>query len=506
MTRIPLWLLVVAGVVQAQTQVFDGQLDGGGDFEMIPIVVPAGTVEISIAHPAQQVGTILDYGLWDPTGFRGYGGGNSEPFVVGEFAASRSYLPGPILPGTWGVMIGKAKVPQPPARYRLEVEFRTTATLAPQSRAELSPVELSADARWYAGDFHVHSAESGDARPSLDAVATFAVSRGLDFVEFSEHNTSAHVGLLEGAQGRHPTVLLVPGVEFTTYKGHANGIGAVRYVDHRLGLGGVTIDTAFAALREQGAIVSINHPLLDLGDACIGCKWEHRIPRDLQAVEIATGGWDKTGVFFTKDTIAWWERLVSQGLRAAPIGGSDDHEGGVGSGAFYSPIGSPTTMVFSRGLSVAALLEGVRGGHTVVKLQGPGDPMIDLRIGDGMAGDEVIVSDGEIVATVTGGDGSTFILWRDGKEYARVEVVGDSFEHRQPLTESGRYRGEIQIGGEPRTITNNVWVSLVARPAGCGCGSGGEVLLLIAVALLRRKLARSSLSPREGRGLGRGAI
>ncbi len=489
MTRIPVWLLVVAGVAQAQTQVLEGQLDGGADFEMISFVVPSGTVEISVSHPKpfDQPNNILDFGLWDPTGFRGYGGGNSEPFVVGELAASRSYLPGPILPGTWGVLVGKAKVPQQPPRYRLELEFRSVATLPPQARAELRPVELSTDARWYAGDFHVHSSESGDARPSLDTVATFAASRGLDFVEFSEHNTNAHVGLLDAAQARHPNVLLVPGVEFTTYKGHANGIGALRYVDHRLGLGGVTIDTALAALKEQGAIVSINHPLLDLGDACIGCKWEHRVPRDLQAVELATGGWDKTGVFFTKDTIAWWERLSSQGLRAAPLGGSDDHEGGVGSGAFYSPIGNPTTMVFARGLSVAALLDGVRAGHTVVKLQGPADPMIDLRIGDGMVGDDVVVSAGEIVATVTGGAGATLLVLRDGKEYARVEVVGDSFEHRQPLTEGGRYRAEVQLEGEPRTITNNLWVSLVARPEGCGCASGSELLWLLAVVLLRER-------------------
>ncbi len=490
MRRILPWFLMVASTASAQTVVLEGQLDGGGEFELVPFVVPAGTVEISIAHPSQQSNNVLDYGLWGPEGFRGYGGGNSEPFTVGNQGASRSYLPGTIVPGTWEVMIGKAKVRSAPPRYRLEIELRTAPTLPAQSRSELVPTELSTETRWYAGDFHVHSEQSGDARPSLGAVATFARSRGLDFIELSEHNTNAHVGLLNDVQATQPALLLIPGVEFTTYKGHANGIGATRYVDHRLGLGDVTIEGALAALSAQGAVVSLNHPLLDLGDACIGCKWEHRVPRELKAVEIATGGWDKTGVFFTKDTIAWWERLVSQGQRPAPIGGSDDHEGGQGSGGFYSPVGNPTTMVFAKGLSTAAILEGVRAGHTVVKLQGPDDPMIDLRIGDGMTGDEVFVSEGEIVATITGGDGAVFILLRDGQEYARADVSGASFEYRAPLTESGRYRAEVHVGGEPRTITNNLWVSLVARPEGCGCtGGGGLSMALLALLVLIRKSA-----------------
>lgn len=488
MRRIPLWLMVVAGVVRAQTIVLEGTFDGGGtDFQMVPFTVPAGTEEVFVEHPSQEPANILDYGLWDSTGFRGYGGGNSEGFGVNDTGSTRSYLPGPIVPGTWAVMIGAAKIPTKPARFRLEVSLRTTRTLPPQNRAELFPPDLSTDTRWYAGDFHVHSRQSGDARPTFEEIATFAISRGLDFVELSEHNTNAHYGLIDASQRRLTNFLFIPGVEFTTYKGHANGIGATKYVDHRLGLDGVTIDSAFAALKEQGAVVSLNHPLLDLGDSCIGCKWEHRIPRDLQAVEIATGGWDKTGVFFTKDTIAWWERLVSQGLRPAPIGGSDDHEGGTGSGAFYSPIGNPTTMVFAKALTVANIVEGVRLGHTVVKLQGPGDPMIDLRIGDGMVGDEVLVSEGEIVATVTGGDGAELIILRDGAEQTRVAVSGAEFVHREPLTTSGRYRAEIHVGGEPRTITNNLWVSLVGRPAGCGCAGGGEAVLVMLAAMLMRR-------------------
>ncbi|MCA9786893.1 MAG: hypothetical protein KC488_10090, partial [Candidatus Cloacimonetes bacterium] len=63
-----------------------------------------------------------------------------------------------------------------------------------------------------AGDFHVHSVHSGDARPTLDEIATAAEQVGLDFVEISEHDTTAHLQLLSAVQARHPGVLLVPGI------------------------------------------------------------------------------------------------------------------------------------------------------------------------------------------------------------------------------------------------------------------------------------------------------
>lgn len=492
-----LLLLLCSAPAWAAPLVLEGDLpDGGGsDFVMIPFDVPAGTEEIEIAHPKQQPENILDYGVFDSNGaFRGYGGGNDEPAVIGRLASSRSYLIGPLPAGQWGAMIGKAKVVVSPARYRLEIELRTTATLPPQPmRAPYVPsAPLSTEARWYAGDFHQHSRESGDASPTMDAVATFARGRGLDFVEYSEHNTISQLDFFNDVQSRHPQLLLLPGVEFTTYAGHANGIGSTTYIDHRLGLNGVTIDSALAALTAQpNVVLSINHPLLDLGMTCIGCAWKHKIPRELLgAVEIGTGGFDKTGLIFGKQTIAWWERLSAQGLHLAPVGGSDDHSGGTGMGMFDSPIGSPTTMVFATQLDAASIVEGVRKGHTVVKLQGPSDPMVDLRIGDGMVGDSVVAKSPPLKVTVTGGAGSKLVVLKDGMEALSADVTSDPFEFTDTAS-AGRYRAEVQISGQPRTVTANLWVSDPVdppMPMGCSCASAPELLAIaLGLMLVRRR-------------------
>lgn len=485
---------LLSQVVLAQPIVLEGDLPTEGpDFVLLPFEVPEGIVEIEVAHPRQQPENVLDFGVFDAAGFRGWGGGNSESAVIGVQAASRSYLPGPIAAGTWNVVIGKAKLGVTPAHYKVTVDLRTVATLAPQlERSPFVASTLSTEARWYAGDFHVHSSESGDAHPTIDDVATFATMRGLDFVELSEHNTTSQLSWLRDVQPRHPSLLLLPGVEFTTYAGHANGIGATQYVDHRLGVNGVTIEGAVSSFVDQGAVFSINHPLLDLGTSCIGCAWKHPIPREhLSAVEVSTGGWDKTGLLFTDRVIDWWERLSNQDLHLAPVGGSDDHSGGLGTGQFDSPIGSPTTMVFATSLSPAAIVEGVRQGHTVLKLQGPSDPMIDLRINDALVGDTVSAPSGAMKVVVTNGAGATLVLWKDGVELEQIAVDSAAFTAERSLAASGRYRAEARIDGQPRTLTANLWLTIaepVAPPQSCGCHSldARGVLLLLFVAGRRR--------------------
>ncbi len=156
-------------------------------------------------------------------GFRGWGGGNHEPAIVGVRAASRSYLPGAIQPGTWNVVVGKARIAQPPGHYSVNITLRGNPTLAPQpERSPYLPASpLENEFRWYGGDFHVHCRESGDAydSASLDEILDFARAHGLEFVHISDHNTVAASDFIVDAQSRHPDVLLLPGVEFTTYNG-----------------------------------------------------------------------------------------------------------------------------------------------------------------------------------------------------------------------------------------------------------------------------------------------
>lgn len=473
-------LLPLAAVLS--TMHFEGDVTpAGGDFVDIELSVPAGTREIRVAHTDGDDYVILDWGVWGPDGFRGWGGGNTEDAVIGVDQSSRSYRPGAITPGTWTVVIGKAQLAAAGGHYSIDITCRDDATLPVRPKAPYAPVALSSERRWYKGDFHVHSAESGDATATFDEIAALARSRGLDFVNLSDHNTDSHLALAAAAQPAHPGVLFLRGAEITTYAGHGNAVGLPAYVDHRIGYRGRTIRNVIDDVAAQGALFIVNHPSLDLGDNCIGCPWEHAdTPWDKVAgIEIITGKWDVVEKAFVPRAVALWDELADRGLRIAPVGGSDDHRAGAGTGFTDSKIGSPTTLVLADALSEAAILDGIRRGRTIVQLSGPDDPRVDLRLGAAEIGDDVEgVETAELDVTVEDGAGTILQLWRDGAKLAQVEVTSDRFSHRfedRPGAADRRYRVELYNDFNQRlVVTGHIYVHGVAA-AGCGCRAGGPL-------------------------------
>jgi MYXO-CTERM domain-containing protein len=259
-------------------------------------------------------------------------------------------------------------------------------------------------------------------------------------------------------------------------------------VDHKIGLPDVTIEQAAQAYLDQGAIFAINHPELDLGDSCIGCAWDHDLsPELIGAVEIATGGMTQGGALFTPRAITFWDELCATGRHIAAIGGSDDHRAGQDLSGFQSPIGDPTTMVLADELSVAGILDAIRNGRTVVKLQGPDDPMIELESSVPPDGDTIAAATITLRARVTGGSGFEVRFVKNGEGLPEIPVGADDFVHEltvdAPADGQDRYRVEVMDGALPRTVTSHLWLqngtagsgAVGGDPAspdaggGCGC-------------------------------------
>jgi hypothetical protein len=528
-------VLLSAAPAAAQNYTFEGEVDAadGVAYFALPFEVPAGTAEIEIRHDDLSAANILDWGLLSPSGFRGYGGGNEEPAIVNAEAASRSYLTGPIEPGMWQVYVGEAKLEELPARYRVEVFLREAVTLpAEPTRAPYAPpAPIVMERRWYAGDFHVHSRESGDSPASLDDVLGYAESVGLDFVMLSEHNTVSQLERYAEVQARHPTVLLIPGIEVTTYEGHFMSLGGTRWIDHRLGVEGRTLDELADDVHGGGALFTVNHPALDIGDLCIGCGWSGNVrPDAVDGIEIQTGAFSVTGRLFLGRVLERWDELVVMGHHVAAIGGSDDHRAGTGTGAFDSPIGSPTTMVLAEALSVEAILAGLRAGRTVVRLEGNEDPMVELSSPDLEDGADTIVADHTTLGVrVTGAElGARLRLVRDGEPHAEAEVTGADVELDFPLVASASedaIRAELLVGGQRRVITSHVFLrprspgggdagpvdggrsdaGPAPAPGGCGCAAGGGsrslwpwTAMAIAAGLWRRRARASTTAAVSG--------
>jgi hypothetical protein len=479
MRWLPILVFAWPAFVHAQTYTFEGEVDAtdGVAYFVLPFDVPAGTVEIEIRHDDLSEANILDWGLLSPSGFRGYGGGNTEPAIVNAEAASRSYRTGPIEAGTWQIYVGEAKLDELPARYRVEVFLRDAVTLPPEpERAPYAPPPpIVEERRFYAGDLHVHSRESGDSPAALDDVLSYAESVGLDFVMLSEHNTVSQLERYADVQARHPTVLLIPGIEVTTYEGHFMSIGGTSWIDHRTGFMGRTLDGVADDVHADGALFTVNHPALDIGDLCIGCGWTGMVrPDAVDGIEIQTGAFSVTGRLFLNRVLERWDELVTMGFHVIAIGGSDDHRAGTGTGTFDSPIGSPTTMVLADALGVDAILAGLRTGRTVVRLEGVGDPMLELSSPDLADDTDTITADyATLTVRVTGAElGATVRLVRDGETHAEMDVTGAETELDFPLVASASedaIRAELLVGGQRRVITSHVFL----RPMSAGGGDAG---------------------------------
>ncbi|MEM1418413.1 MAG: CehA/McbA family metallohydrolase [Myxococcota bacterium] len=470
--------------------VLEGVAPAGPErFVFVPFDVPEGTREIVFEHRQVLEENILDFGLNgpDPEGlsgqsFRGWGGSNADDTLIATAAATPGYLPGP-LAGRWELVVGLAKVDVAPAPYRVALTFRdadeVAACVADAScvtlpevdpdRGPYVPAEPLAGAGWYAGDLHVHSVHSGDATPTLDEIAAYAASIGLQWIEVSEHNTTSHVGMLSAVQRRHPEVLLVPGIEWTTYQGHANAIGLTTFVDHKIGSRGVTMEGSLGAIRETGAVLAPVHPLIGIGDLCIGCDWDTDLgPALVDALEIVNGDVDGVGFARLERNLALWDEWCDEGRHVVAIGGSDSHRAGE-RGPTISPIGEPTTLVEAEALDAEGILAGLRGGRTVVKLGGPDDPMAVLEAVEPREGDTVVANEATFRVRVSDGGGAradALVFVVDGVADAPTPIPALPFEAERTLTApesaEARVRVEVLSEGRRRTVTSHLWLR---RPA-----------------------------------------
>jgi hypothetical protein len=192
------------------------------------------------------------------------------------------------------------------------------------------------------------------------------------------------------------------------------------------------------------------------------------------ASQVGIEGWEGLGSLYSPAAIDLWDQLHAQGFtNVAPIGGSDDHRGGVNE-TINSPVGNPTTLVLAANLSHSAIIEGVQLGRTVVKMYGPNDPMVVFQCNSSVAG---LVDVGSacpgavsLVATVSTPPtmGTVLTVLRNNAVMFEVTVPPDtpSFPWSENVTPPvgtapDRWRAELRDAGSylPRTLTNHVFVT-----------------------------------------------
>ncbi|MEZ5937135.1 MAG: CehA/McbA family metallohydrolase [Hyphomonadaceae bacterium] len=380
----------------------------------LPFEVPPGVerVTIQVEHEFKGQGVVLDLGLRDPNGQRGWSGSNKRELTVSAWDATPSFRVGAVVPGEWTLVMGLPayRKDRPKADYTATIRLDFASPDTPSSPA-IPPGPISAEPGWRYGDLHNHTGHSDGSckattglRVPCPTIRTLEAAHDakLDFVAVTDHNTLAQLADLAALAPAFPDLLVIPGTEVTTFKGHANALGLSRPVEFQLGTDRLpTIDDLIDNVEAQHAILSINHPGLATGPICMGCGWNadtdwSRIP----SIEVVNGGLLRNGQEEGPFSgIRYWENLLNQGYRITAVGGSDNHDATVRSMAQQSPVGRPATAVYAQTLSIDGVNAAIRSGRVFLDLDGRTDRVLDLAFVSNGApihmGGELVLPEGE---------------------------------------------------------------------------------------------------------------
>jgi hypothetical protein len=403
-------------------------------YKELPFDVPAGVDRVTVEFDCtgREEKAVIDLGLFDPERFRGWSGGDKMRFTVSTIDATPSYLPGPIAPGRWTLLLGVPNIrPGREARYVATIRFGRGEQTAVSSFA---PEPLEVGARWYRGDLHMHTchsdgsvaSQSGGRSPGpVYKTVESAAAKGVDFIAVTDHNAISHHHALRELQPHFDRLLLVPGVEITTFCGHAGVLGAIGFVEFRLTSRHLpTVRHLQDAVDRQHGLFIVNHPALPSNELCMGCGWTAKGTdyARVAAVEVVNGGAVRVqggkadGPF---SGIPFWEKRLNEGFSPTAIGGSDNHQPD-SDPAKHPAVAFPTTVVYAQALSERAILDAIRAGRVFIDVEGAGDVLLELTgsCGDcrAMMGESLAAPKGALV---------DFAVHVQGLAGARIDIVLD---------------------------------------------------------------------------------
>ena len=352
----------------------------------VPFTVPQNAKRLSVSFTYDRKDrTTIDLGVEDPYTVRGWSGGTRSFFTISDHDASPGYLVGNLPAGEWKLLLGVPNIRENvKANYEAKIYIDTDYKIT-----EFADKPIRTEAGWYRGDLHMHSGnsdgkcknQSGEDTPCpVFKVVEAAVNKSLDFIALTDHNANSQSEGLRELQPYFNHILLVPGREVTTFYGHSNIFGITDFVDFR------TLKPSYSeskkwmdVVNKAGGVVSINHAGVPSGEDCMGCGWQiNDIPKNVvSTVEILNGG----GLNHTVEgkVQGWdlWHKMLNEGQHITAIGGSDDHHAAELVNK-KDQIGSPTTVIFMKELSVKALIDGLKSGKVFLDVEGTKDRFINI--------------------------------------------------------------------------------------------------------------------------------
>ena len=295
-------------------------------------LVPRGVQTLGLdfsfspGHPG--VGNIphqLSISVYGPGGTRGTRHNNADQSpVISTSWASPGYLAGPIEAGEWSVEIDVHRIlPPGGVSYRIEIVRHAEELEGPTG--DEAPAMTGGGRRrgpgWYSGDLHGHTFHS-DGKLSPAEYVDYAKDRGYDFVALTDHNTVSALSQFRQLAGE--TIATIPGMELTTFNGHALALGREDIVEWRVREGS-TMSGLARSLQAAGSLYVIAHPRKEGHPFCTGCRWAYSdmLPGPARHVEVWNGPW--SGRSHNDEAIQMFYAWLNSGYRMVATSGTDTH-------------------------------------------------------------------------------------------------------------------------------------------------------------------------------------
>jgi hypothetical protein len=194
---------------------------------------------------------------------------------------------------------------------------------------------------------HLHTLHS-DGQHSVAAMFEACRSAGYDAVALTDHNTLSGLGEAVEAAERLGLVL-VPGVEVTTFRGHAVALGVTRVPEWR-DLETRGMDALAAEVHADGGLLCVAHPAAFGSPLCSGCTWDWPVqPGSVDLWEVASAPRANSEV-----SLALWRQHIAAGGRAAPVAAGDVHS------ISAAAKNKAATYVYVRERTASGVVEGLR--------------------------------------------------------------------------------------------------------------------------------------------------
>ena len=215
--------------------------------------------------------------------------------------------------------------------------------------------------QWYRVELHTHTIAS-DGVMDAEELVKRAKKRNYNAIVVTDHNTTTSCKTAQ-EKGKKEGLVVVPGIEWTTFWGHIVISGGKSNVDWR-SVNLENIDDKLAQARKCGDLVTVAHPKRPGTPFCSECRFLYKLNNwdNVDAYEV----WSHYEPSLSEDsTLAKkeWASLINEGHKIAPVYGYDWHapdEDG--------PAYAQTYVGIEGELNPENILQAIRDRHTYISM------------------------------------------------------------------------------------------------------------------------------------------